>query len=149
MASNPVAGYAGQANGQTTTGRVCGPGRPRRHRSESESDVAPTVKSFARLCSRDEDERVAALEELSQQVLACLGLDRPGSARLSRRTLLHLLRLSRSCPLQEVREKAADLLRTAKVTSGRSPRLQRCLPSRGSPEGGGRFGQQRGHNVKQ
>lgn len=44
-----------------------------------------------------------------------LGLDRPGSARLDKHTLLQLLRVSRSCPLQEVRERAAELLRTAQV----------------------------------
>ena len=105
-----------QANGDKTTGqRGTGSGRSRRLRSESESDVGPTVKSLARLCSRDEEERAAALEELSQGVLACLELDRPGSARLGKQTLLHLLRLSRSCPLQEVRGRATELLRTAQV----------------------------------
>lgn len=120
MASNPVAGFTCQANGDDTPGRVSGSGHSSRHQSESESDVGLTVKSLARLCSRDEDERAAALEELSQGVLLCLGLDRPGSARLSKQTLLHLLRLSRSCPLQEVRERATELLRAAQVMLGHS-----------------------------
>ncbi len=115
MASKPVTGFTCQANGDNAPGRVSGSGRSCRDQSESEPDVGPTVKSLARLCSRDEDERAAALEELSQGVLMCLGLDRPGSARLSKQTLLHLLRLSRSCPLQEVRERATELLRTAQV----------------------------------
>lgn len=115
MASNPVAGFTCRPNGDNTPGRVSGSDRSRRYQSESESDVCPTVKSLARLCSRDEDERAAALEELSQGVLVCLGRDRPGPARLSKETLLYLLRLSRSCPLQEVRERATELLRTAQV----------------------------------
>lgn len=115
MATNPVAGQTSQANGDNTTEQVSGSARSSRHRSESETDTGPTLKSFARLCSRDEEERAAALEELSQEVLMCLGLDRPRSARLSKQTLLHLLRLSRSCPLQEVRGRAAELLRTAQV----------------------------------
>lgn len=113
MASDPH-----RANGQNTPGPLPGPGRPGRYHSESESDVASTVKSLARLCSRDEEERAAALEELSQEVMECLELDRPGSARLSKQTLLHLLRLSGSCPLREVRERATQLLRTAQVRTG-------------------------------
>lgn len=116
MATNPVAQISGQANGEPTPGAVRGSGRSCRHRSESESDAGPSLKSLARLCSRDAEERAAALEELSQEVLLCLGLNQPGSARLSKQTLLHLLRLSRSCPLQEVRARAAELLRTAEVS---------------------------------
>lgn len=112
MATNSVAGLTSQANGENTPERVSGSGRSSRHRSESETETGPTLKSFARLCSRDEAERAAALEELSQEVLMCLGLDQP---RLSKLTLLHLLRLSRSCPLQEVRGRATELLRTAQV----------------------------------
>lgn len=113
MASNPVAGFPCQPNGESPAGRVSGSDRS--GRLLSESDVGPAVKSLARLCSRSEGERAEALEELSQEVLVCLGLDRPGSARLSKQTLLHLLRLSRSCPLQEVRERATELLRAAQV----------------------------------
>ncbi|KAK1880932.1 RNA-binding protein 4.1 [Dissostichus eleginoides] len=116
MASDPAAGCL--ANGENKPGRGSGSGCSSRHRTESECDVALTVKSLARLCSRDEEERAAALEELSQGVLLCLGLDQPGSARLSEQTLLHLLRLSRSCPLQEVRGRATELLRTAQVMLG-------------------------------
>ncbi|XP_039978269.1 sestrin-2 isoform X1 [Xiphias gladius] len=129
MASNPVAGFTCHANGEKTTGRVSGSGRLCRHQSELESDVAPTMKSLARLCSRDEEERAAALEELSQQVLVGLGLDRPGSERLSKQTLLHLLRLSRSCPLQEVRGRAAELLRTAQEQGVEVPRALASGPS--------------------
>lgn len=117
MATNPVAGDTCQANGETTTGGVFGSGRSCRHRPESETDAGPSLKSLARLCSRDEEERAAALEELSQEVLMSLRLSQPGSARLSKRTLLHLLRLSRSCPLQEVRARATELLRSAEVTN--------------------------------
>lgn len=124
-------------------GRVSGSGRSCRYQSESESDAAaPTAKSLARLCSRDEEERAAALEELSQGVLESLGLDRPGSARLSKQTLLHLLRLSGSCPLREVRERATELLRTAQVMTG--PRARWSVPPHdniytGAFRGGGRL----------
>ncbi|KAG7244981.1 hypothetical protein INR49_023547 [Caranx melampygus] len=124
MASDPH-----RANGQDTPGRVSGSGRPYRYQSESESDVAPTVKSLARLCSRDEEDRAAALEELSQGVLECLELDRHGSARLSKQTLLHLLRLSGSCPLLEVRERATQLLRTAQEQGVAVPRALASGPS--------------------
>ncbi|XP_071355338.1 sestrin-2 isoform X1 [Trachinotus anak] len=129
MAGNSAAGFTCQANGQNTPGRVSGSGRSCRHRSESESDVATTVKSLARLCSRDEEERAAALQELSHGVLECLGLDRPGSSRLSKQTLLHLLRLSRSCPLQEVRGRATELLRTAQEQGVAVPRALASGPS--------------------
>ncbi|XP_071396846.1 sestrin-2 [Centroberyx affinis] len=127
MASEPTAVFICEANRENTSGQVSG--RSCRHQSESEPDLGPTPKSLARLCSRDEEERAAALEELSQAVLACLGLDRPGSARLSKQTLLHLLRLSRSCPLQEVRERAAELLRTAQERGVEVPRALASGPS--------------------
>ncbi|XP_042363029.1 sestrin-2 isoform X1 [Plectropomus leopardus] len=114
------------SNGENTPGQVSG---SRRHKSESESDGDPTVKSLARLCSRDVEERAAALEELSQGVLLCLELNRPGSARLSKQTLLQLLRLSRSCPLQEVRERATELLRTAQEQGVEVPRALASGPS--------------------
>lgn len=139
MASNPASGFTCQANGDKTPGRGSGSGRSRRLQSESESDAGPTVKSLARLCSRDEEERAAALEELSQGVLGCLELDRPGSARLSKQTLLHLLRLSRSCPLQEVRGRATELLRTAQVRY-----YAQCLQTRGEL-----IQQQWGNNFQQ
>lgn len=119
MASNPVAGFNGQANGEKTPGPLSGSGHSCHHQSETETDAGPNVKCLSRLCSRDEDERAAALEELSQGVVVRLGLDRRGSARLSKETLLHLLRLSRSCPLQEVRGRASELLRTAQVMLGK------------------------------
>lgn len=116
MASEPVAGFTCRSNGDNTTGPVSGPDRSRRYQSESESDVCTSVKGSARLCSRDENERAAALEELRQGVLTSLAApDRTGSARLSKVTLLYLLRLSRSCPLREVREGATELLRAAQV----------------------------------
>lgn len=115
MDSDPTTGFTRRANGEKAPGGVSASGRSCRHQSESESDGGPAVRSLARLCSRDEEERAAALEELSQGVLVGLGLDRHGSARLSKQTLLHLLRLSRSCPLQDVRGRATELLRTAQV----------------------------------
>lgn len=108
------------SNGYNTPGLGSG-----RHRYESESDVGPTVKSLARLCSKDEDERAASLEELSQGVLACLGSDR----LISKQTLLNLLRLSRSCPLQEVRGRATELLRTAQEQGVEVPRALASGPS--------------------
>lgn len=121
MSSYPAAAFTRQANGDNTPGPAAagsgGSGGSHRYRYESESDA---VKSLARLCSRDEEERAAALEELSQGVQACLALDRPGSAQLGKQTLLHLLRLSLSCPLQEVRGRATELLRTAQVMMGHS-----------------------------
>ncbi|XP_058475900.1 sestrin-2 isoform X1 [Solea solea] len=128
MASYPAAAFASQANGDNTPGRGSG-GDRLCHHTEIESDIVPTAKSLTRLCSRDEDERVAALEELSQRVLVCLGLDKPGSARLSKQTLLQLLRLSRSCPLREVRERATELLRTAQEQGVEVPRVLAQGPS--------------------
>lgn len=115
MAGNAVPGFTCQANGEDDPRQVSVAGCSRRNQTDLEPDGAPTAKSSARLCSRDKEERATALEELSQKVLVCLGLDRPGSARLSKQMLLHLLRLSRSCPLQEVRVRAGKLLRTAQV----------------------------------
>ncbi|XP_023267908.1 sestrin-2-like isoform X2 [Seriola lalandi dorsalis] len=129
MASNPAAGFTCQANGQNTPGRVSGSGPSCLYQSESDPDVVAIVKSLDRLCSRDEEERASALEELSQGILECLGLDRPGSARLSKQTLLHLLRLSRSCPLQEVRGRATELLRTAQEQGVAVPRALASGPS--------------------
>ncbi|KAK9526908.1 hypothetical protein VZT92_015581 [Zoarces viviparus] len=108
------------SNGYNTPGLGSG-----RHRYESESDVGPTVNSLARLCSKDEDERAASLEELSQGVLACLGSDR----LISKQTLLNLLRLSRSCPLQEVRGRATELLHTAQEQGVEVPRALASGPS--------------------
>ncbi|CAK6949522.1 sestrin-2 isoform X2 [Scomber scombrus] len=129
MASDPATGLTCRANGDKAPGRGSASGRSCRHLSESETDGGPTVRSLARLCSRDEEERAAALEELSQGVLVGLGLDRPGSARLSKPTLLHLLRLSGSCPLQEVRERATELLRTAQEQGVEVPRALASGPS--------------------
>lgn len=112
MGSNPAAGLTCRSKGAIAPERLSG---SERRRYQSESDIGPIAKSLSRLCSRSEDERAAALEELSQGVLMRLELDRPGSDRLGKETLLHLLRLSRSCPLLEVRERAAELLRTAQV----------------------------------
>ncbi|KAM9838894.1 sestrin-2 isoform 2-T2 [Aulostomus maculatus] len=126
MASEPTPGLTCRVNGGQDES---GSGRAHRHRSESETEGGPTLKSLARLCSRDEEERAAALEELSQEVLLCLGVDRPGSAQLSRQTLLHLLRLSRTCPLEEVRGKTTELLRTAQEQGVEVPRALASGPS--------------------
>ncbi|XP_056153901.1 sestrin-2 isoform X2 [Lampris incognitus] len=104
-------------------------GRPCRHQSEPEPDLGPTPKSFARLCSKDAAERAAALEELTQTVLACLARDRRGSARLGKQTLLPLLRLTRSCPLPDVRDRAAELLRAAQDRGVEVPRAHALGPS--------------------
>lgn len=116
MAGNPASGSTCRANGDNNNTSSPVRSAPDRHRSESESDAGLTAKSLTRLCSRDEEERAAALEELNQAVLVTLGLDRTGSARLSEHTLLHLLRLSCSCPLAEVRGRSSELLRAAQVT---------------------------------
>lgn len=113
MGSNPATGFT--CRPKEPPERVSG---SERFRYQSESDISPTVKGLSRLCSRNEDERAAALEEMSQGVLLRLGLDGTSSARLGKETLLHLLRLSCSCPLQEVRERAAELLQTAQVRRG-------------------------------
>lgn len=119
MASNPSAGFACRSNSNKAPGPVPDTGRPRRYMSESEPEVCGTAKSLSRLCSRDEGERAAALEELSQWVRVCLEQERPGSGRLTKDTLLCLLRLSRSCPLEEVRVRATELLQTAQVRTAR------------------------------
>lgn len=113
--NNPAAGLTCRPKGANAPERLSG---SERRRYQSESDIGPIAKSVSRLCSRDAEERAAALEELTQGVLMRLELDRPGSAPLGKEALLHLLRLSRSCPLQEVRERAAELLRTAQVRQG-------------------------------
>uniref|UniRef100_A0A1A8BXY9 Matrilin 1 n=1 Tax=Nothobranchius kadleci TaxID=1051664 RepID=A0A1A8BXY9_NOTKA len=131
MASPPVPGFTCQTNGKGNPTPVwdSGAGRSGRSRTDSECNAAPTAKSLARLCSRDKDERTTALEELSQKVLVCLGLDRPGSAQLSKEVLLHLLRLSSLCPLKEVRMKATELLRTAQEEGINVPRALASGPS--------------------
>ncbi|XP_061753076.1 sestrin-2 [Nerophis ophidion] len=114
-----------RGSGDTTRRRPC--------QSETGADDGggspTTMKSLARLCSRDEEERAAALEELSRGVLVCLGLDRPGSTRLGKDTLLHLLRLSSSCPLAEVRARATELLRAAQEQGVDVPRPLALGPS--------------------
>ncbi|XP_061520417.1 sestrin-2 isoform X1 [Phycodurus eques] len=122
MASDPETGFSRRANGDSATGPVPDP-------DDGGSGSGPTVKTLARLCSRDEEERAAALEELSQGVLLCLGMDRPGSTRLGKETLLHLLRLARSCPLREVRARAIELLRTAQEQGVEVPRTLASGPS--------------------
>ncbi|XP_056876901.1 sestrin-2 isoform X1 [Takifugu flavidus] len=124
MGSNPATGLTCRPKGPPE--RVSG---SERFRYQSESDIGPTMKSLSRLCSRNEDERAAALEELSQGVQLRLGLDGTSSARLGKETLLHLLRLSCSCPLQEVRERAAELLRTAQERGIEVPQALASGPS--------------------
>lgn len=85
-------------------------------RCDSESDAGAAAKSLAQLCSRDKEERAAALEELRQRLLVCSGSDRSESTQLSKKTLVHLLRLSKSCPLQELRLRVTELLWIAQVT---------------------------------
>lgn len=128
MASGTTAGFSPQRpNGEKAPGHATG--RPCRYQSESETDIVPTAKSLSRLCSKDDEERAAALQQLTESVLRCLGLDRPGSNRLSQKTLLHLLQLSLSCPLREVREKATELLRAAQEQGVAVPRALASGPS--------------------
>lgn len=122
-------GVTRQSNGENGPGHVSYSNRPCRYQSESETDIVPTAKSLSRLCSRDEAEREAALEQLSEGVLMCLGLDRPGTNRLGQKTLLHLLRISLSCPLKQVREKATELLRAAQEQGVAVPRALSSGPS--------------------
>lgn len=139
MASSSVPSFTFQANGEDNPRQVSGSGSSCRHLSDSESEICPTTKSLARLCSRDKDERAAALEKLSQKILECLELDRAGSARLSKETLLHLLRLSRSCPLQEVRIRATELLCIAQVMLGCSKAFFFCASYCNNREPGARW----------
>lgn len=106
-------------------GRTTNSEDPRPKSRHHQPELGPNPSNFSRLCSRDEAERAEALKELTQSVMSRLGLDRTGSARLDKHTLLQLLRVSRSCPLQEVRERAAELLRTAQV----GPEQQRRVTS--------------------
>lgn len=126
MASGTTAGLTPQpppATGEKPPRGGC------RYQSECDTDIVPTAKSLSRLCSRDDEERAAALQQLSESVLMCLGLDQPSSHRLSHKTLLHLLRLSLSCPLREVREKATELLRAAQEQGVAVPRALASGPS--------------------
>ncbi|XP_014909650.1 sestrin-2 isoform X1 [Poecilia latipinna] len=129
MASGSIPSFTFKAYGEDNPRQVSGSGSSSRHHSDSESEICPTTKSLARLCSRDKDERATALEKLSEKILVCLELDRTGSARLSKETLLHLLRLSRSCPLQEVRMRATELLCIAQEEGIEVPRALASGPS--------------------
>ncbi|XP_029603776.1 sestrin-2 isoform X18 [Salmo trutta] len=124
MALEPLTDGLCESNGGRTTDSEV-PRPTSRHQPE----LGPNPNNFSRLCSRDEAERAEALEELTQNVMSRLGLDRPGSARLDKHTLLQLLRVSRSCPLQEVRERAAELLRTAQERGVEIPQALASGPS--------------------
>ncbi|KAM9823638.1 sestrin-2 [Neosynchiropus ocellatus] len=123
MASGAATGFSRRADARNTMDPASGP------RSESESEGMSSLKGLERLCSRDEEERAAGLEELSQEVLVSLGLDRPNSAKLSKETLLHLLRLAHSCPLPEVQSRATELLRAAQEQGVEVPRALASGPS--------------------
>lgn len=86
-----------------------------------EALAVPSSGRLARLCSRDEKERAAALEALSRGVLSSASPGADGEPGLQRDTLLHLLRVSRTCPLPDIRERAAELLRMAQVPAGSAP----------------------------
>ncbi|KAJ7991668.1 hypothetical protein DPEC_G00286270 [Dallia pectoralis] len=97
---------------------------------ESEPDVGVSNPTrFSRLCSRDQAERAEALEVLTQSVMTRLDLDRHGLAQLDVHTLLQLMRLSQSCPLPEVCERAAELLRTAQERGVVIPHVLTTGPS--------------------
>ncbi|XP_077446096.1 sestrin-2 [Stigmatopora argus] len=121
MASDTENGFSSRANGDSKPGPLADTGHG--------GGGGPSMKTLARLCSRDEEERAAALEELSRGVLVCLGLDRPRSTRLGKETLLHLLRLSRSCPLRDVRARANELLRAAQEQGIEVPQALASGPS--------------------
>ncbi|MBN3321409.1 SESN2 protein, partial [Atractosteus spatula] len=102
----------------------------------SRSEPVWDSRKFERLCSRDEKERAAALDALSQAVLLCLGTERPGlaepgesSAKLDKETLLQLLRVSKSCPFRDIREKAAELLHVAEERGVEVPQVLGRGPS--------------------
>ncbi|MFT7811118.1 sestrin-2-like [Arapaima gigas] len=80
----------------------------------------PRVRRISRLCSRDERERAEALREL---------------ARTGRReTLLQLLRVSRTCPLEDVRRGATELLGAAQAAGVEVPRELVSGPSTFIPD---------------
>ncbi|KAJ8378441.1 hypothetical protein AAFF_G00242560 [Aldrovandia affinis] len=78
---------------------------------QSESKPVLNSRKFYRLCSRDEKERAAALEELTKSVLSCVDQNQGNSARIDDDTLLQLLRVSKTCPFPDINERAAELLK--------------------------------------
>ncbi|XP_030644935.1 sestrin-2 [Chanos chanos] len=83
------------------------------------------ARRFSRLSSRDEQERTAALEALTQSVLERV----ENSARLERDILLQLLRVSRSCPIPDIKERAAELLKRAQEEGVAIPQALSSGPS--------------------
>ncbi|XP_064203250.1 sestrin-2 [Anguilla rostrata] len=79
---------------------------------QSKSETVNKSRKFYRLCSRDEKERAAALEALTKSVLSSLG-QHGDSARIDEDTLLQLLQVAKTCPFPDIRERAAELLKTA------------------------------------
>uniref|UniRef100_A0A3B3SER0 Sestrin 2 n=1 Tax=Paramormyrops kingsleyae TaxID=1676925 RepID=A0A3B3SER0_9TELE len=94
-----------------------------------EAVAVPSSGRLARLCSRDEKERAAALEALSRGVLSSASPGADGEPGLQRDTLLHLLRVSRTCPLLDIRERAAELLRMAQARGVEVPQALVTGPS--------------------
>ncbi|KAG9355562.1 hypothetical protein JZ751_000400 [Albula glossodonta] len=93
-------------------------GEPNREDQDSEpaqsnSEVAFNSRKFNRLCSRDEKERAAALEELTKSVLSCVDQHKGDNDRIDEDVLLQLLKVSKTCPFSDIRERAAELLKTA------------------------------------
>ncbi|KAL0962084.1 hypothetical protein UPYG_G00335470 [Umbra pygmaea] len=132
MAIGSFTGVHGDSSGGKTTNIEVSKSPNLNHQTEVESEPelgCPKPKSFSRLCSRDEAERAEALEELTQSVMARLGLDQRGSAKLDTHTLLQLLRVSRSCPLPEICKRAAELLRTAQERGVEIPQALASGPS--------------------
>ncbi|XP_010871562.2 sestrin-2 isoform X2 [Esox lucius] len=137
MALESLSGVLDECPGGRSNSDVPKASRPHHNPQfvESEPEVGgPNPKSFSRLCSRDEAERAEALEELTQGVMARLGLDRPGSANLDKHTLLQLLRVSQSCPIPEVCERAAELLRRAQERGVAIPQALTTGPSAFIPD---------------
>ncbi|GCC28382.1 hypothetical protein chiPu_0006812 [Chiloscyllium punctatum] len=81
------------------------------------------------VCSREEGNRAAAMERAARTVHACLdhqqrpppGLEARDQLQLQQLLLL-LLRLSRSCPFPDVRERSEHILQTMLVSTASTDR---------------------------
>ncbi|XP_029104288.1 sestrin-2 isoform X2 [Scleropages formosus] len=90
--------------------------------SSSLPEPSARPRRLSRLCSRDTRERAEALNELARGALC-------------RDTLLQLLRVSRTCPMEDVRRGAAELLGAAQDAGVEVPRALVSGPSAFIPPG--------------